>query len=87
MKWYIISLTITAFYGTTHESYLCYLYTEANGKHETVELPIDKANKLMWELKKKGWETTTHCDYNTYSPRVYTRRIKWLHIDDGVRDD
>ncbi len=82
MNWYVISLTITAFYGTTHESYLCYLYTEANGEHETVELPIDKANKLMWELKKKGWETTTTTRYNPFTPKVYTREIRWLKIED-----
>lgn len=87
MKWYIISLTITTFYATTHESHLCYLYTEVNGKHETKDLTIDQANKLMWELKKKGWETKTTTRYNPYTPRVYTREIKWLHIDDGVRDD
>ena len=87
MKWYIISLTITAYLGTDHPYYDCFLFTEANGEHESKTIDIDTANKLMWELKKKGWETTFTAHYNTYTPRVYERRIRWMHLDNGYRDD
>jgi hypothetical protein len=36
----------------------------------------------MWELKKKGWETTTTTHYNPFTPKVYTREIRWLKIED-----
>ena len=87
MKWYIISLTITAYLRTDHPHYDCFLFCEVNGKHESKSLDINAANKLMWELKAKGWETKTTASYNPYTPHVYTREIKWLHIDDGTRED
>lgn len=87
MKWYIISLTITAYLSTDHPKYDCFLYTEVNGAHESKTIDINAANRLMWELKAKGWETKTTTLYNPYSARVYTRQIRWLHIDDGYRDD
>jgi len=87
MTWYIISLTITAYLSTDHPHFNCFLFTEVNGKHESKVIDINTANKLMWELKKKGWETKTTADYNRLSPRVYTREIRWLHIDNGYRED
>lgn len=87
MKWYIISLTIITYHSTDHPIFDCFLYCEVNGKHESKTLDITAANKLMWELKKKGWETKTTTSYNKYSPRVYERHIRWLHIDNGYRDD
>ena len=87
MNWYIISLTITTFLSTDHPHYNCFLFTEVSGKHESKVIDIDTANKLMWELKRKGWETKTTTSYNKYSARVYEREIRWLHIDDGYRED
>ena len=87
MKWCIISLTITAYLSTDHPCYNCFLYTEANGKHESKVIDINAANKLMWELKAKGWETTTTTSYNRFTPRVYERNIRWLHLDNGYRED
>ena len=82
MNWYTISLTITTYMSTDHPVFDCFLFTSVNGKSESRSLPIDKANKLMWELKKKGWETTTTTHYNPFTPRVYTREIRWLKIED-----
>ena len=87
MTWYIISLTITAFLSTDHPHYHCFLFAEVNGKHESKVIDIDTANKLMWQLKAKGLETKTTNSYNPFSPRVYTKEIKWLHIDNGYRED
>ena len=87
MTIYIIALTIVTYLSTDHPNYFCSVFSEVNGKHETKVLPIDTANKLMWELKKKGWETKTEISYNPYSPRVFTREIRWMHIDDGYRED
>ena len=87
MTWYIIALTITAFLSTDHPHYHCFLFSEVNGKHESKVIDIDTANKLMWELKKKGWETKAETSYNPYSPRVFTREIRWMHIDNGYRED
>lgn len=82
MNWYTISLTITTYMSTDHPIFDCFLFTSVNGKNESRSLPIDKANKLMWELKKKGWETTTTTRYNPFTPKVYTREIRWLKIED-----
>ena len=87
MKIYIISLTITAYLSTDHPIFDCFLYTQVNGDHESKTIDINVANKLMWELKKKGWETKTYTHYNPYSARVYERKIRWIHIDNGYRDD
>ena len=87
MTWYIISLTITAYLSTDHPVFNCFLYSEVNGKHESKVIDIDTANRIMWELKKKGWETKTTTSYNRFTPRVYERNIRWLHIDNGYRED
>ena len=87
MDVYIISLTITTFLSTDHPMYNCFLYTQVNGQHESKAIDINAANKLMWELKKKGLETKTTTHYNPYSARVYERQIKWLHIDTHYRED
>ena len=87
MSIYVIALTIVTYLSTDHPRYLCSVFTEANGKHETKPISIESANKLMWELKRKGWETKTTTSYNPYTPRVYTREIQWLHIEDGYRED
>lgn len=87
MTWYIISLTITAYLSTDHPIFNCFLYSEVNGKHESKVIDIDTANRIMWELKKKGWETKAEISYNPYSPRVFTREIRWMHIDNGYRED
>ena len=87
MTWYIIALTITTYLSTDHPRYTCFLYTEVNGKHESKNISIEAANKLMWELKRKGWETKATTHYNPYTPRVYTREVRWMHIDDGYRKD
>ena len=81
MTWTNISLTITTYMSTDHPVFDCFLFASVDGKHESRSLQIDKANKLMWELKKKGWETTTTTHYNPFTPKVYTRKVSWLHID------
>lgn len=87
MTWYIISLTITTYLSSDHPHYFCFLYTEVNGKYETKEIDIDTANRLMWKLKAKGWETKTAHHYNRFTPRAYDREIRWMHIDNGYRED
>lgn len=87
MNWYMIALTIVTYLSTDHPRYTCSVCAEVNGKYETKYIGIEAANKLMWELKKKGWETKTTASYNPYTPHVYTREIRWLHIDDGTRED
>ena len=87
MTWYIISLTITAFLNTDHPHYYCSLFSEVNGKHESRIINIDTANRIMWQLKSKGWETKTTHSYNPYSSRIYTTEVRWMHIDNGYRDD
>lgn len=87
MTWYIIELTITAFLSTDHPYYNCFLFTEVNGEHESKTINIEAANRIAWELKKKGWETKTTTSYNPYTPRVYTKTVRWMHIDNGYRED
>ena len=81
MNWYTLSLTITAYLSSDHPKYQCFLYADVNGKAESKTLDIDTANKLMWQLKAKGWETRATAEYNTFSPHIYTRNIRWLHLD------
>lgn len=81
MKFYEIALTITTYRGLNHDHFDCFLFCEANGKHESKKLDINAANKLMWELKAKGYETTTLTSYNPYTPRVYTRNIIWMKFE------
>lgn len=87
MKFYIIALTITMYATDAHDHFHCFLYTEAEGKHESKTIDINAANKLMWELKKKGWETKTTARFNPYTHKVYEREIRWLHIDNGYKED
>ena len=87
MTWFVITLTITAFLGSDHPRYICFLCTEVNGKHECKTVDIDTANREMWKLKQKGWETKTTHSYNPYTPRVYTTEVRWMHIDDGYGED
>lgn len=87
MSYYIISLTITTYLSASHPYYDCFLFTEVNGNHESKTIDINTANQIMWQLKKKGWETKTTTRYNRFTPRVYTREIKWLHLDNGWRED
>ncbi len=87
MTWYIITLTITVFLSTDHPKYICSVCAEANGKHEFKAIDIDTANTIMWQLKKNGWETKTTHSYNPYSSRIYTTEVRWMHIDNGYRDD
>lgn len=87
MLWQIITITITAYLSTDHPNYICFLTTESNSKHETKVVDINTANRTMWELKRKGWETKTITSYNPYSPRVFTREVRWLHLDLGYRED
>lgn len=75
------SLTITSYASCSHPHFECFLFTYVNGKSSSKLLPIDEANKLMWELKAKGWETKTTASYNRLTPKVYTREISWLHIE------
>lgn len=81
MTWTIITLTIITYLSTDHPKYNCFLSTSTPKGHEFEELDIDSANKLMWELKAKGWETTTTTSYNRFTPRVYEKEIRWLHLD------
>lgn len=87
MTVYMIALTITAYLTADHPHYHCFLYTAAHGKSESKVIDIDTANRLMWELKRKGWETKTTTHYNPYTSRVYEREIRWIHIDNGFRGD
>ena len=88
MAWNMISLTITTYLNTTHPTYNCFLsFSDSHGFHRFNTLEINDANKLMWELKLKGWETKITARYNPYSARIFTREIRWLHIDDGTRED
>ena len=87
MNWDTISLSITTFLKTDHPTYHCFLFTEHNGNHKSKVIDIDTANKLMWELKKKGFETKVKTDYNPFSSRIYTREIRWLHLDWNYGED
>ena len=81
------TLTIIAYLSADHPRYNCFLCTSGSKTHEFKDIDIDTANKLMWELKAKGWETTTTTSYNRFTPRVYEREIRWLHLDNGYRED
>ena len=87
MTWYIIEITIIAYMSTDHPHYTCFAFADVNGEHETKTIDIKAANQLSWELKKKGWETTATHSYNPYTPRVYTKTVRWMHIDNGYRED
>lgn len=85
MTLYMIALTITIFRGMNHDHSHCFLYTQVGNSHESKTIDIDTANKIMWELKRKGWETKTTERY--ISSRIFEREIRWIHIDNGYRED
>lgn len=87
MTIYMITLTITAYLATDHPRFHCFLCSTVGANHESKVIDINTANHLMWELKRKGWETKTTTHYNPYTSRVYEREIRWIHIDNGFRGD